>query len=182
MRSPEQHRHLCPRLCHAIALGIENTHRTLLATKSEFETLKADTEHPDASLFFGCVRCVLSCPSLQVHQYTPNPLPNPIGVCVPVYKLSWEIGLDTQLRCSDAEMRGLIYTDFLDMWCRHGDTWLRPGRISLELALAADSLLTRSFSIRMLKSCVGVSRPRVPSLLPTEEPVFRCGLFFCPWF
>ena len=145
MRSPEQHRHLCPRLCHAIALGIENTHRTLLATKSEFETLKADTEHPDASL-------------------------------------SWEIGLDTQLRCSDAEMRGLIYTDFLDMWCRHGDTWLRPGRISLELALAADSLLTRSFSIRMLKSCVGVSRPRVPSLLPTEEPVFRCGLFFCPWF
>jgi len=23
---------------------------------------------------------------LQVHQYTPNPLPNPIGVCVPVYK------------------------------------------------------------------------------------------------
>ena len=38
-------------------------------------------------LFFGCVRCVLSCPSLQVHQYTPNPLPNPIGVCVPVYKL-----------------------------------------------------------------------------------------------
>ena len=31
------------------------------------------------------VSVVLSCPSLQVLGH-PNPLPNPIGVCVPVYK------------------------------------------------------------------------------------------------
>ena len=35
----------------------------------------------------GCVRCVLSCPSWYTNTH-PNPLPNPIGVCVPVYKLN----------------------------------------------------------------------------------------------
>ena len=60
--------------------------------------------------FFGCAhRCVLSlAPRCRYSNTHPNPLQNPLGVCVPVYTNCWARSTATRCVCSASEVVGEI--------------------------------------------------------------------------
>ena len=171
MQSPEQHCYLA----EAVALHIGSIRRKTQAMSSALEVLKAGQEK-DKDLPYTDqaeredARFAPFADLFAMEDLTSR------GRAIDVFDRLED-------RISTAELKHISYEYLLECWCGDADTpaWLRPGRTSLELALAADHTTPRSVSIWMLKRCVGLERPRIPRELTAAKPAFRCtsATFWC---